>query len=69
MDLQVIVRHIIDNLYEIPIKQLNNQQLRDYIMKQCIGYPEIAYNTCSLIAERYPKYSREIADLVFKNNF
>jgi len=38
-------------------------------MKQSIGYPEIAYILCSFVAERYPKYSKEIADLILTYNF
>ena len=25
-------------------------------MKQCIRYPEMAYDICSFLAERYPKH-------------
>jgi hypothetical protein len=37
-------------------------------MKQCISYPEIALIVCALLAQRYPKSRKEIADLIPKYN-
>ena len=31
-------------------------------MKQCISYPEIAIIVCALLAHRYPKSRKEIAE-------
>ena len=35
-------------------------------MKQCIGYPEIAYYVCLFVVEHHPEHSRETADLILK---
>ena len=67
--LKIIVRFIEYNLYEMSTSSLKTQELWNYIMKQSIGYPEIAYILCSFITERYPKYSIEIANLILKYNF
>jgi len=64
---EFIVAFIEINLYKI--SSLKTQELWNYIMKQSIGYPEIAYILCSFVAERYPKYSKEIADLILTYNF
>jgi hypothetical protein len=57
-------------LYETFISPLKTQELWNYIMKQCIGYPNVAYIVCSfVVAEHYPESSREIADLISKYNF
>ncbi len=41
----------------------------NYILKQCIDSPELAYYLCSLIAMRYPQEAKEIADLMLKHSF
>jgi hypothetical protein len=68
MNLQEII-YKVSNLSELSIASLETQKLWNHIMKQCIGYPEIAYNVCLLVAERYPRYSKEIADIILKYNF
>ena len=65
MNLQEII-YKVSNQSELSIASLETQKLWNHIMKQCIGYPEIAYNVCLLVAERYSKYSKEIADLILK---
>jgi hypothetical protein len=69
MILQIIVTRIVDNLYETYISRFTTQELWNYVIKQSIGYPEIAYIVCSFIAERYPKFSSEIAYLISKYDF
>jgi hypothetical protein len=51
------------------ISPLNTQELWNYIMKQYIDYPEMAYLVCSLFAEYHPNFSKEIADLMLKYHF
>jgi hypothetical protein len=63
--LQTIVTHIVT----YSSSRIITYELWNYMMKQCIGYPEIAYIVCSFIAERYPKSSIEIAGLISKYNF
>ena len=42
------------NLYETSLSTLKTQELWKYIMKHCIGYPQIVLVGCALVAERYP---------------
>ena len=59
-----------NRLYQIVSNSLNvSKELWNYLMKQCIGYPEISYSVCSLISKRYPQKVKEIADLILKYNF
>ena len=67
--LQEFVTHIVGDLYETSLNPLKTQELWNYIMKQCISYPEIALIVCALLAQRYPKSRKEIADLISKYNF
>ena len=37
-------------------------------MKQCIGYPEIAYDVCLFVAEHRPEHRKEIVNLILNSN-
>jgi hypothetical protein len=64
------VTDIANNLCKIVSNSLNvSKELWNYLMKQCIGYPEISYSICSLIAKRYPTKAKEISDLILKYDF
>ena len=68
--LDMINVDIDNNLYNIAIHSLNaSKELWNYIIKQCLNHPTIAYSICSLFAQRHPKYSKEIADLILIYNF
>ena len=68
LNLQNII-YKVSNLFELFIAPLETQELWSCIMKQCIGYPEIAYDVCLFVAEHRPEHSKEIADLILKYNF
>jgi hypothetical protein len=51
------------------LSSLKIHGLWNYIMKQSIGYPEIYYILCSFVAERYPKYNNDLANLILTYNF
>jgi tetratricopeptide (TPR) repeat protein len=59
-----------NDLFEIASNLINTaNEWWHFIVKQCIGYPEISYLVCSLIAKRYPQKTKEIADLILKYIF
>jgi hypothetical protein len=51
------------------LSSLKIHGLWNYIMKQSIVYPEIYYILCSFVAERYPKYNNDFANLILTYNF
>jgi len=68
--IKMVTKNMGNNLLDIVSNSLNvTKDLWNYTIKQCIGYLEISYSVCSLIAKRHPKYSLEIADLILKYNF
>jgi lipopolysaccharide biosynthesis regulator YciM len=68
--LGLITPDITNSLYKIVLNSLNSSKgLWDYLMNQCIGYPEISYSICALITKRYPEKAGEIAKLVLKYTF
>jgi len=68
--IKMVTKNMGNNLLDIVSNSLNvTKDLWNYTIIQCIGYLEISYSVCSLIAKRHPKYSLEIADLILKYNF
>jgi len=68
--IKMVTTNMENNLLDIVSNSLNvTKDLWNYTIKQCIGYLEISYSVCSLIAKRHPKYSLEKADLILKYNF
>ena len=56
-----------NSLYTISSYSINsNKELWNYLMNQCIDYPDIVFLTCSLICQRYKKKMNEIRDLIFQ---
>jgi hypothetical protein len=68
--MKMITYDIANSKYKIITNSLHvSKELWNYLMKQCIGYHEITYSICSLVAKRYPQKSSEIADVILKCDF